>query len=52
MPGKNELRAMLLATMQAPLQQFVQQLNAPRQNFVYLLKAKEDKATKAAGHEG
>ena len=44
MPGKNELRAMLLATMQAPLQQFVQQLAAPAQNFVYLLKAKEDKA--------
>lgn len=47
MPGKNELRAMLLATMQAPLQQFVQQLNAPAQNFVYLLKAKEDKASAA-----
>lgn len=44
MPGKNELRAMLLATMQAPLQQFLQQLNAPAQNFVYLLKAKEDAA--------
>lgn len=42
MPGKNELRAMLLATLQAPLQQFLQQLNAPLQNFVYLLKAKED----------
>jgi large subunit ribosomal protein L10 len=47
MPGKNELRATLLATMQAPLQQLLQQLNAPAQNFVYLLKAKEDKA--AAG---
>src|SRR4051794_31907965 len=45
MPGKNELRAMLLATMQAPLTQFLQQVNAPLQNFVYLLKAKEDKAT-------
>jgi large subunit ribosomal protein L10 len=44
MPGKNELRAMLLATMQAPLQQFLQQLNAPAQNFVYLLKANEDAA--------
>ena len=44
MPGKDELRAMLLATMQAPLVQFVQQLNAPLQNFAYLLKAKEDKA--------
>lgn len=41
MPGKNELRAMLLATMQAPAQQFLQQLNAPLQNFAYLLKAKE-----------
>jgi large subunit ribosomal protein L10 len=47
MPGKNELRAMLLATMQAPLQQFLQQLNAPLQNFVYLLKAKEDAAAPA-----
>lgn len=42
MPGKNELRASLLATLQAPLTQFVQQLAAPMQNFVYLLKAKED----------
>jgi len=41
MPGKNELRAMLLATMQAPLTQFVQQLAAPSQNFVYVLAAKE-----------
>lgn len=43
MPGKDELRAMLLATMQAPLQQFLQQLNAPLQNFAYVLKAKEEK---------
>ena len=41
MPGKNELRAMLLATLQAPLQQFVALLQAPAQNFVYLLAAKE-----------
>jgi large subunit ribosomal protein L10 len=47
MPGKNELRATLLATMAAPLQQFLQQINAPAQNFVYLLKAKEDGASKA-----
>lgn len=47
MPGKNELRAMLLATMQAPLQKLLQQLNAPAQNFVYVLKAKEEKADKA-----
>jgi large subunit ribosomal protein L10 len=44
MPGKDELRAMLLATMQAPLQQFVQQLAAPMQNFVYVLAAKEQQA--------
>jgi large subunit ribosomal protein L10 len=43
MPGKNELRAQLLATFQAPAQQFVVQLAAAHQNFVYLLKAKHDK---------
>jgi large subunit ribosomal protein L10 len=43
MPGKDEVRAMFLATLQAPLTQFVQLLNAPAQNFVYLLKAKEEK---------
>ena len=43
MPGKNELRATLLATMQAPLQKLLQQLGAPAQNFAYVLKAKEDK---------
>ncbi len=41
MPGKNELRATLLATLQAPLQSFVALLSAPSQNFVYLLAAKE-----------
>jgi large subunit ribosomal protein L10 len=49
MPGKNELRAMLLATMQAPLTQMLQLLQAPAQNFAYLLKAKEDKAAEGAG---
>src|SRR5579863_8489552 len=44
MPGKNELRAMLLATLQAPLQSFVALLAAPTQNFVYLLSAKEKQA--------
>ena len=39
MPGKDELRATLLATFQAPLQQFVALLQAPAQNFVYLLAA-------------
>jgi large subunit ribosomal protein L10 len=43
MPGKDELRAQLLATMAAPLTQFVQLLQAPAQNFVYVLKAKEEK---------
>jgi large subunit ribosomal protein L10 len=42
MPGKDELRATLLATLQAPLTQFVMLLNAPAQNFVYLLSAKEE----------
>jgi len=40
MPGKNELRATLLATLQAPLQQFVALLQAPAQNLVYVLDAK------------
>jgi len=44
MPGKDELRASLLAMFQAPLQQFVMQLNAPAQNFVYALAAKERQA--------
>jgi large subunit ribosomal protein L10 len=44
MPGKDELRATLLATLQAPLQQFVALLQAPAQNFVYALAAKERKS--------
>lgn len=47
MPGKDELRAKLLATFQAPAQQFVQQLQAPAQNLVYLLKAKQEKGDAA-----
>lgn len=42
MPGKDELRAKLLATMQAPLQNFVVLLAAPAQNFAYLLAARKD----------
>jgi large subunit ribosomal protein L10 len=45
MPGKDELRSSLLATLQAPLQQFVALLNAPAQNFAYLLAAKERQAS-------
>lgn len=40
MPGKDELRAMLLATLQAPSQNLVAQLQAPIQNLVYLLDAR------------
>jgi large subunit ribosomal protein L10 len=39
MPGKDELRAMLLAQLQAPSQKFVQQLQAPLQNLVYAFEA-------------
>ena len=46
MPGKNELRATLLATLQAPLQKFVALLAAPAQNFVYVLSAKEREGAK------
>lgn len=41
MPGKDELRAMLLATLQAPAQNLVALLQAPAQNFTYLLDAKK-----------
>jgi len=40
LPGKNEARAMLLATMMAPAQRFVMLLNTPAGNFVRLLNAK------------
>jgi large subunit ribosomal protein L10 len=43
MPGKDELRAQLLAVFAAPLTQFVQLLSAPAQNLVYVLKAKEER---------
>lgn len=39
MPGKDEIRAQLLATLQAPMQQLLQQLQAPSQNLVYLIEA-------------
>jgi len=41
MPGKDELRATLLATFMAPATDFVRTLNAGAQNFMYLLSAKE-----------
>lgn len=46
MPGKDEMRAQLLATLQAPLQNFVALLQAPAQNFAYLLSAKEREGNK------
>ncbi|MGB0679425.1 MAG: 50S ribosomal protein L10 [Polyangiales bacterium] len=40
MPGKDELRAQLLAQMLAPAQSMVRQLNAPAQSLVYVLQAR------------
>ena len=47
MPGKNELRAMLLATLQAPAANLVRLLQAPAQNFAYLLDAQKRKQEEA-----
>lgn len=41
MPGKNELRAMLLATLQAPAANLVRLLQAPGQNLTYLMDARK-----------
>jgi large subunit ribosomal protein L10 len=41
MPGKDEIRAMLLATLLAPAQALVRQLNAPGQNLSYALDARK-----------
>jgi large subunit ribosomal protein L10 len=43
MPGKNEARAMLLATFNAPAQRMLMLLNTPAGNFVRVLNAKEQK---------
>jgi large subunit ribosomal protein L10 len=40
MPGKDEIRAMLLAQLLAPAQALVRQLSAPGQNLVYALDAR------------
>jgi large subunit ribosomal protein L10 len=42
MPGKDEMRGMFLATLNAVPQTFVRLLAAAPQSFVYLLKARED----------
>jgi large subunit ribosomal protein L10 len=41
LPGKDEARAMLLATLMAPAQRFVMLLNTPAGNLVRVLRAKE-----------
>jgi large subunit ribosomal protein L10 len=43
LPGKDEMRAMLLATFIAPAQRFVMLMNAPAREFVGVLAAKERK---------
>ena len=43
MPGKDEARAKLLATLNAPAQQLLMVLNAPPQTFLRVLSAKEGK---------
>jgi large subunit ribosomal protein L10 len=43
LPGKDEMRAMLLATLIAPAQRMVMLLNAPAREFVGVLSAKERK---------
>lgn len=40
LPGKDELRAMLLAQLQAPAQSLVRQIAAPATNLVYVLDAR------------
>ena len=40
LPGKDEVRAMLLAQLMAPAQSLVRQLGAPAQNLAYVLDAK------------
>ena len=43
LPSKDEARALLLATFNAPAQTFVRLINAPGQNFVLVLEAKRNK---------
>jgi len=41
LPGKDEVRAMLLAQLLAPMQKLVMQLNAPAQNALFALDARK-----------
>lgn len=43
LPGKDELRAKLLATLNAPVTEFLRLLQAPLLNFLYLLQARQKK---------
>lgn len=49
LPGRDELRATLLATFMAAPQGFVRMLNAGPQSFVYLLAARQEALEGAAG---
>lgn len=49
LPGKDELRATFLATLQAVPQNFVRLLNAAPQNFVYLLASRERAVSEGQG---
>ena len=49
LPGRDELRATLLATFNAVPQNFLALLNAAPQNFVYLLAAREEKLNEGGG---
>ena len=40
MPGKDEVRAMLLAQLMAPAQSLLRQLNAPGQNLAFAFDAR------------
>lgn len=52
MPGKNEIRAMLLAQLLAPAQSLVRQLNAPGQNLSYALDARKRQLEEGGGTAG
>ena len=52
LPGKDELRAKLLATFQAVPQNFLALLIAAPQNFMYLLAAREEAEAEGGGGGG
>jgi len=52
LPGRDELRATFLATLQAVPQNFLRLLNAAPQNFVYLLSARERELGGGEGENG